>query len=138
MRIALVLLALSLGACAAQPMYEDSKRVAKIDKLREDRDLCLTRNVARFDNLSASPARVGSEIAQACADKTTSLVEFAIPEPSEHDRQAFQKEAAFRATGFVVTARRTEGDPVSRKYQAPPPVPQQPTPLLYPLGTGVL
>ncbi|HEY2870457.1 MAG TPA: hypothetical protein VGJ56_00985 [Reyranella sp.] len=61
----------------------------------------------------------------------------AIPYAGRRARAAFEQEAAFRATGYVITARRMEGDAIDRQRQ-PPAEPQQPTPLLYPLGTGVL
>jgi hypothetical protein len=137
MRIGLVLLALPLAACAGNPMYEDPKRVARIDKLREARDLCLIQNVSRFDTTSPDPAKVGNEVALACADQTARLVELSIPDPSRHARVAFEKEARLRATGYVITARRLESDAIDRHRQ-PPAEPQQQPQLLYPLGQGVL
>jgi|KBSSwiStaDraftv2_1062776.scaffolds.fasta_scaffold1507201_1 hypothetical protein len=137
MRIGLVLLvALPLAACAAEPVYEDPKRASKVDKLREARDLCLIQNVSRFDNASSNPARVGDEVALACADQTTRLVELAVPYPSQQARAAFEKEARLRATGYVITARRIESDAINRQRQ--PGEPQQQPQLLYPLGMGVL
>lgn len=140
MRSGSILLALlpvwALGACAVIPSYEDPKRVSRVDKLREARDLCLIQNVSRFDVASSDPAKVGNQVALACMDQTTRLVEMAIPNPSPHARAAFEQESAFRATGYVITARRMEGDAIDRQRQ--PPAEQQPTPLLYPLGTGVL
>jgi hypothetical protein len=128
MRIAAVLLVLPLlAACAAPPMYEDPKRVGRVDKLREQRDLCLIQNIPQFDDRSADPKKVGDYVAMSCQNETTKLVEMAIPYPSRHDRDAFQQEAVFRATGYVMTARRMETDSVDRQHQQPQP--QQPTPL---------
>jgi hypothetical protein len=126
MRIAVVLLVLPLlASCAAPPMYEDPKRVAKIDRLRADRDLCLVQNIPQFDDGRSAAAKVGDYVAMSCSNETSKLVELAIPYPSRHDRDAFQQEAAFRATGYVMTARRIETDSIDRQRQQP----QQPTPL---------
>jgi hypothetical protein len=136
MRIGLILFALPLASCAAIPSYDDPKRVARIESLREARDLCLVRNVRQFDDGASDAAKIGNAVALSCSDETAKLVDLAIPNPSQHARDAFQQQAAFRATGYVLTARRIEGDAVDRQRQ--PPAPPQPTPLLYPLGTGVL
>ncbi len=112
------------------PSYEDPRRVSRVDKLREARDLCLIQNVSRFDVANADPAKVGNQVALACADQTTRLVEMAIPNPTQQARVAFEQESAFRATGYVITARRMEVDAVSRQRQPPDQAPQQqPTPL---------
>ena len=125
MRIAAVLLVLPLLASCAWPMYEDPKRVTKVDKLREQRDLCLIQNIPQFDDRSADAKKVGDYVAMSCSNETTKLVEMAIPYPSRHDRDTFQQEAVFRATGYVMTARRMENDSLDRQRQQP----QQPTPL---------
>ncbi len=135
MRFRYLLLALALASCTPPPSYDDPKRVGRIDKLREARDLCLLQNVSRFDVTSAEPAKVGNQIAQSCAEQTTKLVEFAVPYPNQQVRAAFEQEAAFRATGYVMTARRMEGDALERQQRQVPLEPPQP---LYPFGTGTL
>src|SRR5690242_18592023 len=97
----LVLLALPVAACFA-PQYEDSRRVSKIDKLREQRDLCLIQHMPQFDDGRSDAAKVGDYTAMSCSNETSKLVELAIPYPSRHDRDAFQQEAASRATGYVM------------------------------------
>jgi hypothetical protein len=124
MRIAAFLLILPLVSCAAPAMYEDPKRVAKVDRLRQERDLCLVQNMPQFDDGKSDAAKVGGYVAMSCSNETSKLVELAIPYPSRHDRDAFQQEAAFRATGYVMSARRMETDSVDRQRQQ-----QQPTPL---------
>jgi hypothetical protein len=125
MRIGLILLALLLGSCAAIPTYDDPKRVARIDKLREARDLCLVESVHMFDDGTSDPAKIGNYVAMACNVQTGKLVDLAIPYSGPKAREAFQEEAARRATGYVQTSRRIEGDAVDRQRM----VPQQPTPL---------
>jgi hypothetical protein len=126
MRIAVVLLVLPLvSSCAPPPLYEDPKRVAKVDRLRAERDLCLVQNIPQFDDGRSDAAKVGDYVAMSCSNETSKLVELAIPYPSRHDRDAFQQEAAFRATGYVMTARRIETDSIDRQRQQPP----QPAPL---------
>ena len=99
--------------------------MAKVERLQKDRDLCLVQNIPQFDDRSSDPAKVGEYVAMSCSNETSKLVELAIPYPSRHDRDAFQQEAVFRATGYVMTARRMETDSVDRQRQQP----QQPTPL---------
>ena len=128
MRLGHVLLALSLTACSAipaVPLYQDPKRVAKIEKLREARDLCLIQNVPQFDDGTTSAAKVGNYVAMSCSVATSKLVELAIPFPSRHDRDAFQEEAVLRATGYVMTARRIEADSMQRQQPQQPPTPLQ-------------
>ena len=124
MRIALLLLALPLASCAVIPSYDDPKRVARIEKLREARDLCLIENVHQFDDGTSDPTKIGNYVAMACNVQTGKLVDLAIPHPSPNAREAFQEEAVRRATGYVQTSRRIEGDSVDRQR-----VVQQPTPL---------
>ena len=124
MRIGLVLLVLPLVSCAVPAVYEDPKRVAKVDRLREDLDSCLVQNIPQFDDGKSAAAKVGDYVAMSCSNETSKLVERAIPFPTRHDRDAFQQEAAFRATGYVLTARRMETDSIDRQRQE-----QQPTPL---------
>ena len=58
MRLAVLLLAVPLVSCAAIANYDDPKRVAKIEKLREARDLCLIENVPQFDDGTSAAADV--------------------------------------------------------------------------------
>ena len=137
MRLAALLLVLPLVGCADIPNYDDPNRVSKIDRLREARDLCLIQNVPQFDDGRSDPAKVGDYVAISCSHQTSKLVELAIPYPSRHDRDAFQQEAAKRATGYVMTARRIESDAIDRQRPRSEPLPSQPSPL-YPIGQGTL
>ena len=118
MRIGLILLVLPLVSCA-MPQYDDPKRVARVAKLREARDLCLIQNVPQFNDGASTPAKVGNYVAMSCSVQTTKLVDEAIPYPSQQERNAFQQEAARLATGYVLTARRIETDAVDRRRQQP-------------------
>ena len=111
----LVLLTLPVAACFA-PQYEDSKRVSTVDKLREQRDLCLVQHMPQFDDGRSDAARVGEYVAMSCANETSKLVEMAIPYPSRHDRDVFQQDAASRATGYVMTARQMETDSMAHEH----------------------
>jgi len=122
MRIGLILFALPLASCAVIPSYDDPKRVARIEGLREARDVCLVQNVRQFDDGISDAAKIGNAVAVSCSAETTKLVDLAIPDPSPHTRAAFQQQAAYRATGYVLTARRIEIDAVDRQR------PQQPAP----------
>jgi len=133
MRLAALLLAVLLASCTAIPNYDDPKRVARIEKLREARDLCLIQNVPQFDDGTSNAAKVGNYVAMSCSHQTSKLVELAIPYPSRHARDAFQEEAAKRATGYVLTARRIEVDALDRQsgrpVPPPPPAPPPPEPI---------
>jgi hypothetical protein len=124
MRIGPILLVLLLGSCTAIPTYDDPKRVARIDRLREARDLCLVENVHQFDDGTSDPAKIGNYVAMSCNVQTGKLVDLAIPYPSPRTREAFQEEAVRLATGYVQTSRRIEVDSVDRQR-----VVRQPTPL---------
>jgi hypothetical protein len=123
MRIGLILLSLPLASCAAIPTYDDPRRVDRIERLREARDLCLVKNVQAFDDGKSSAAKVGNYVAMSCTGETSKLVELAIPGPDQRVRAAFQEEAVRRATGYVLTTRRVETDAIERQRQ-PEPAPQ--------------
>ena len=123
MRIGLLLLALLVASCTAIPVYDDPRRVARIEKLREARDLCLIENVHKFDDGTSDPAKIGNYVAMSCNVQTGKLVDLAIPFPSPRARESFQEEAARLATGYIMTSRRIETDAVDRQRQ--PPVPLQ-------------
>jgi len=118
------------------PGYDNPKRVGRIESLREARDLCLIQNVPHFDDGRSDPAKIGGYVAMSCSNETTKLVDLAIPYPSRQARDAFQEEAARRATGYVLTARRMESDAIDRQRQPAPqqPMPQQPSAPLAPLS----
>ncbi len=125
MRGFVVLLALTLAACIAPPQNEDSKPVSKVEKLREERDLCLIQHIPQFDDGRSDAAKVGEYVAMSCANETSKLVELAIPYPSRHDRDAFQQDAAFRATRYVMTVRRMETDSAREHLKQPQSTPLQ-------------
>jgi hypothetical protein len=125
MRLSPILFALLLGSCTSIPIYDDPKRVARIERLREARDLCLVENVHMFDDGTSNPAKIGNYVAMACTVQTSKLVDLAIPNPGPKAREAFQEEAVRRATGYVQTSRRIEGDSVDRQRVKPPPTPLQ-------------
>ena len=125
MRIGLILLSLPLASCAAIPTYDDPKRVDRIERLREARDLCLVKNVQAFDDGTSAAAKIGNYVAMSCSVETGKLVELAIPRPDRQVRDAFQEEAVRRATGYVQTTRRMETDAVARQRQPEPALPPQ-------------
>jgi len=125
MRIGLILLLLPLASCAAIPSYDDPKRVDRIEKLREARDVCLVKNVQAFDDGTSAASKIGNYVAMSCTVETGKLVELAIPRPDQHVRSAFQEEAVRRATGYVLTTRRMEADALERHSQPEPILPPQ-------------
>jgi hypothetical protein len=101
MRVFVVVLGvLALGACS----LPTNVALQKIDGLRATQNACLSGNVPRLDD-GGEPTTVGHNIAMACTAETDQLVQYAVPYATTGERAAFQRDAALRATGFVLRAR---------------------------------
>jgi len=106
MRIALVLLVLSLGGCAgAYHTYSDGRLATRIDDSYKARDACLVRNVAADGTMSLDAASVANAAALACSAETDKLITVTNPsgDPAVADR--IRRDSEFRAMGFVLKAR---------------------------------
>ncbi len=103
MRALLVVAAtFGLGACTSPTINVTQQ---KVNQLREVQTACLSGNVAQFEDGASDPARVGHYVAMSCTVETDKLVQFTIPYATATERQAFQTDAAMRATTFVMRAR---------------------------------
>jgi hypothetical protein len=89
------------GACTSMT----SVQLQKIDSLRAEQNACLSGNVPQFEDGTSEPARIGHFVAMSCTVETDKLLQYAVPYASSAERTAFQRDAAFRATGFVLRAR---------------------------------
>ena len=106
--IAVLSLVLCLGACNATPVYQDPPHVAKIDRLRVERDNCLLAQAAQLDNGTSDIRRLSREVALACSAETTRLLALTIPYADAKAREGFQDEAARRAADIVVSFRKVD------------------------------
>ena len=97
----LAVAALCLGACT----LPTNVKLKKIDELRAAQTACLVNNVPQFDDKSSPPAKIGHFVAMSCNVETEKLVYYAVPHPTEQERNAFERDAAMRATGFVIRSR---------------------------------
>jgi len=90
-----------LGACQL-PTNVATKRV---DSLRAEQDACLKGNVSQFDDHGADAVQVGHYVAMSCSVQTEKLVQYAVPYATRPEYDAFQIDAAKRATNYVVLSR---------------------------------
>jgi len=93
--------ALCLGACT----LPTNVKLKKIDELRAAQTACLVDNVSQFDDHVSEPSKIGRYVAMSCNVQTEKLVYYAVPNPTAKERQAFDEDAAMRATGYVIRAR---------------------------------
>jgi hypothetical protein len=104
MKAALIALsALALGACT----LPTNVALQKIDSLRAAQNACLSSHVSQHDDGVSDPGRVGYSIAASCQADTDRLVQYAVPYATPSEREGFQRDAALRATGYVLRARGT-------------------------------
>src|SRR5258708_222535 len=76
MRVAVALLALSLGACAgAYATPSDGRLRTRIDTAYAARDVCLARNAASENAANADAAAAARAIALSCVPETEKLIE---------------------------------------------------------------
>jgi hypothetical protein len=91
----------SLGACQL-PTNVATKHV---DSLRAEQDACLKGNITQFEDQSSDAAQVGRYVAMSCSVQTEKLVQYAVPYATRPEYDAFQIDAAKRATNYVVLSR---------------------------------
>ncbi|UYN94238.1 MAG: hypothetical protein KIT25_19695 [Enhydrobacter sp.] len=96
-----VLPALLLAAC----QLPTNVALLKVDELRAAQNACLSGNVVQFDDGVTEASRIGRFVAMSCTVQTDKLVQYAIPHANRTEREAFEHDAALRATGFVLRAR---------------------------------
>lgn len=100
----LFLLAL-VAPCLAACQLPTNVAIKRVDSLWAEQDACLKGNIAQFDDHGADAARVGRFVAMSCTTQTDKLVQYAVPYATRKEYQAFQDDAAARATGYVRNSR---------------------------------
>jgi hypothetical protein len=104
MRIAVVLVALSLVACAgAYHTPSDGRLTSKINTAYAERDACLAKNAAS-DNLS-DPAAAARAAATACTEEIEKLVGVINRDGDPRVAESVRQDSEFRAMGYVLRAR---------------------------------
>ena len=93
----------SLGAC----QLPSNVAIKRVDSLWAAQDACLKGNIAQFDDRASDAAQVGRYVAMSCSVQTEKLVQYAVPYATRQEYDAFQVDAAKRATNYVVVSRST-------------------------------
>ena len=110
MRIAVVFLALLLGACEGSFVtVGDLGRKTKLEKSYEARDACLARNAAADGTSSTDAAALAQAVALACAPETEKLVDAANRDGDGKVAAAIRDDSERRAMRYVLKAR---GQPI--------------------------
>ncbi|MBS0539294.1 MAG: hypothetical protein JSR47_11090 [Proteobacteria bacterium] len=117
----LYLLAL-VAPCLAACSLPTNVAIKRIDSLRAEQDTCLKNNVSQFDDHGGDAQQVGRFVAMSCTTQTEKLVQYAVPNASREEYQAFKNDAAVRATGYVRYARGQA--PTPQAYQPASGAPQ--------------
>ena len=93
----------SLSAC----QLPTNVAIKRVDSLWAVQDACLKANIAQFDDRASDAAQVGRYVAMSCSVQTEKLVQYAVPYATRQEYDAFQVDAAKRATNYVVVSRST-------------------------------
>ncbi len=106
MRLLLVLVMLSLGACEGSFFrVSDLARQNKVDKAYAARDACLSKNAAADGTRAEDPATLANAVALSCNTETESLVAASEPNGDSKVAAAIRKDSQFRAMKYVMQAR---------------------------------
>ena len=101
---ALVLVTLSVGACGASPHYAEF-RSGKIESQAEIRNACLAKAATAFASDNSEASSSAQAVALACKRETDKLVALMDQSWDPKVVQAMEKDAEFRAVGYILKAR---------------------------------
>ncbi len=106
MRIAVVLLALPLAACAgAYQTLSDGRLQAKIDDAYKARDACLAKSADAEGTTNVDTSSLANAAALACTAETDKLIDIMNRDGDPKVAARIQKDSEFRAMGYVMRAR---------------------------------
>lgn len=106
MRIVLVLVLLSLGACEGSFVRAGSLgRKVSIDKSYEARDACLARNAAADGVSGEDPATLAHAVALSCSAETDQLIAASDVGGDAKVAASIRQDSEFRAMKYVMQAR---------------------------------
>jgi len=106
MRIVLVLVVLSLSACAgAYHTPSDGRLQTRINDSYKERDACLSKNATTDGTMSADAATVARAVAMACSTETNNLIAVSNRDGDPRVAMRIRADSEFRAMGYVLRAR---------------------------------
>ena len=106
MRIVLVLVVLSLSACAgAYHTPSDGRLQTRINDSYTERDACLSRSATADGTMSADAATVARAVAMACSAETDKLIAVSNRDGDPRVAMKIREDSEFRAMGYVLRAR---------------------------------
>jgi len=106
MRIAAVLLALPLAACAgAYHTPSDGRLSSRINEAYKERDDCLASNVSADGTMTADAVTVARAAAMACDAQTAKLIETMNRDGDPRVAARIRRDSEFRALGYALKAR---------------------------------
>ncbi|TAJ40466.1 MAG: hypothetical protein EPO67_00180 [Reyranella sp.] len=105
MRILVVVLTLSLGACSANSHYSDPRLVSTINKTYQARDACLAKNAVPYVSGDTDPSSIARAVSLSCQAETDKLISLSNPKRDPAITAAIRRDTEQRATGYVLKAR---------------------------------
>ncbi len=107
--VVLIALALSLGACSRDLMFEGNEysnpvQVNRIKKLYMARDACLAKNAVPGDSTYGDAATVAKAVALACTPETDRLIVASNPDRDPKVAQSIRNDSEKRAVHYVMRA----------------------------------
>ena len=105
MRILVVVLMLSLGACSANSHYSDPRLVSSIEKTYRARDACLAKNAVPYANGEADATNIARAVSLSCQAETDKLISLSNPTRDPAITAAIRRDTESRATGYVLKSR---------------------------------
>lgn len=110
-RAAVAVLALSLGACSRDVIFESNEysspmTVNRIKRLYEARDACLAKNAVPSDTSNSDIASIAKAVALACAPETDRLIVASNPDRDPRVALAIRNDTDRRAMLYIMRAPR--------------------------------
>ena len=110
-RAAVAVLALSLGACSRDYVFEGNEysnpiKVNRIKDLYQARDACLARNAIPSDGANSDVGSIARAVALACAPETDRLIAASNPDRDPKVALAIRNDTDKRAVRYVLRAPR--------------------------------
>ena len=111
MRAVMAVLALSLGACSRDYIFEGNEysnpmTVNRIKRLYEARDACLAKNAVPADVTNSDVASIAKAVSLSCAPETDRLIIASNPDRDPKVAMAIRNDTDQRATLYVMRAQR--------------------------------
>lgn len=111
MQAVMAVLAISLGACSRDYIFEGNEysnpmTVNHIKRLYEARDACLAKNAVPADTTNSDVASIAKAVSLSCAPETDRLIAASNPDRDPKVAMAIRNDTDQRATLYVMRAQR--------------------------------